>query len=120
MGDEKPTAGLMPVSPVAVGHAVFGAVTSGPTHLGNFNVMGKTQLPGEFQIAGDRYSVINKMMQPGERYQGEPGVMMYMSSDVKMEARFAGWRAFSGEGFAKLKHAPDLLIEILDAIAVDS
>ena len=25
-----------------------------------------------------------------------------------------------GEGFAKLKHAPDLLIEILDAIAVDS
>ena len=92
---------LMPDSPVAIGHAVLGAVTTGPTQIGNMTVIGKTQLPGEFQVAGERYSVINKVLQPGERYQGEPGVMMYMSNEVTMKAQFAGWRMFSGEGLAK-------------------
>ena len=67
------------------------------------SVLGKTQLPGEFVVSGDRYSVVNKLMQPGESYQGEPGVMMYMSDQIKMQARWAGWRAFSGEGLAKLR-----------------
>jgi uncharacterized protein (AIM24 family) len=30
--------------------------------------------------------------------------MMYMSDDVKMAARFAGWRALSGEGLAKVAY----------------
>lgn len=88
---------------VAMGQPVHGAVTSGPAAFGNMSVMGRTILPGSFNVAGERYSVINKVLQPGETYQGEPGVMMYMSNEVKMEARFAGWRMFSGEGFAKLR-----------------
>jgi len=90
------------VEAVALGMPVSGAVTTGPTQIGSFNVMGRTILPGSFNVAGDRYSVVNKILQPGESYQGEPGVMMYMSNDVTMQANFAGWRMFSGEGLAKL------------------
>jgi len=93
--------------PVAVavpyGEPVHGAIMTGPARIGNMNVVGDIQLPGSFTITGKRYSVVNKVLQPGECYQGEPGVMMYMSPEVKMRARFAGLRVFSGEGLAKNK-----------------
>lgn len=108
MGDKVPLSqdpGSQDV-PVAIAvpyaNPVYGAVTSGPTAIGGMNVVGRTQLPGQFQVMGDRYSVVNRELQPGESYQGESGVMMYMSNDVQMQARFAGWRMFSGEGLAKL------------------
>ena len=80
-----------------------GAIATGPTSIGNFHVMGRTVLPGAFDVAGDRYSVINATLQPGEEYEAESGSMMYMSNQVKMSAAFGGWRMFSGEGVAKLK-----------------
>ena len=86
---------------VPVGDLVQGAITSGPAQIGNFNVVGDVSLPGSFTVTGTRYQVLNKVLQPGESYQGEPGVMLYMSPDVQMQARFAGWRVFSGEGLAK-------------------
>ena len=53
---------------------------------------------------GDRYSVCQKILQPGASFGSEPGAMIYMSSEVKMRARFAGLRLFSGEGLAKNKY----------------
>lgn len=78
------------VHAVPYGEPVYGAVTSGPTKIGNFSVVGDVQLPGSFSVTGSRYQVINKQLAPGETYQGEPGVMMYMSPDVTMQSRFAG------------------------------
>ena len=80
-----------------------GAIQTGPTSIGNFSVMGRTILPGNFNVAGDRYSVVNTILQPGESYEAESGAMMYMSNEMHMEAAFGGWRMFSGEGIAKLK-----------------
>ena len=80
-----------------------GAIQTGPTSIGNFSVMGRTILPGHFNVAGDRYSVVNTVLQPGESYEAESGAMMFMSNDVHMEAAFGGWRMLSGEGIAKLK-----------------
>ena len=89
---------------VPVGQLVEGAVTSGPCRIGNFSVVGDVTLPGSFTVCGNRWQVLNKKLEPGETYQGEPGVMMYMSPEVKMEARFGGFgRIFSGEGLAKNK-----------------
>ena len=101
---------LMPDSAVAVGHEVQGAITTGPASFGKISVMGKTQLPGDFQICGDRYSVVNKVLQPGESYVSEPGAMMYMSdkstnNNVTMRASWGIRRlgaAISGESFAKV------------------
>ena len=87
---------------VVMGQAVPGAVEAGPASIGGMSVISRTELPGEFNVAGSRYSVLQKNLQPGEEFQGESGVMMYMSDDVKMEARFGGWRMFSGEGLAKV------------------
>ena len=55
-------------------------------------------------MQGDRYSVCQKILQPGASFGSEPGAMIYMSNDVKMRARFAGLRLFSGEGLAKNKY----------------
>ena len=87
---------------VVMGEAVPGPIEAGPASIGGMSVISRTELPGEFNVAGVRYSVLQKNLQPGEEFQGESGVMMYMSDDVKMEARFGGWRMFSGEGLAKL------------------
>ena len=91
------------VQPVAVGEPVRGAITSGPASIGNFSVVGDVTLPGSFTVFGSRFQVLNKVLQPGETYQGEPGVMTYMSPEVTMQARWGGWRMFSGEGLAKLR-----------------
>lgn len=87
--------------PVAQGMAVPGAIDSGPASNG-LNVISATNAP-EFQVIGSRYSILQKTLGPGEAFQGEPGVMMYMSNDIKMTAQFSGFRMFSGEGLAKLK-----------------
>lgn len=79
-----------------------GAVETGPASIGGLSVVGRTRAPG-FEVMGDRYSVLQKGLAPGETYQAEPGVMMFMSPEVKMRARFGGWRMFSGEGLAKVQ-----------------
>ena len=66
----------------------------------------QVQLPaagGGYAMIGERYSILSKVLKPGESFQGEHGVMCYMSESVKMKARFAGWRMFTGEGLAKLQ-----------------
>lgn len=81
-----------------------GAIKAGMSNLGGMEVMGITPgKEGEYGIMGDRYSVISKVLAPGQAMQMETGVMMYMSNDCKMKAQFGGWRMFSGEGLAKLK-----------------
>ena len=104
---EQPGAPLLAeatnVGPVQ-GEQLRGSVEAGPTRLGNFQVCGKEEMPGGLRISGARYQVVSKVLAPGESYQGEPGTMMYMSDDVKMQARWAGWRIFTGEGLAKLKY----------------
>ena len=70
------------------------------TKTGGFEVIGRKDTATE-SIAGSRYSVVQKKMAPGQKIQAEPGVMMYKHPDVKMSVKFAGWRAFSGEGLAK-------------------
>lgn len=80
------------------------ALKSGMSNLGQMEVFGTCAAKdGEFSVMGDRYSVINKMLAPGQAMQMDPGVMMYMSNECKMKAQFAGWRIMSGEGLAKLK-----------------
>jgi len=69
---------------------------------------GNVESIGRFQgttsaVSGGRYQVLQKMLNPGEEFQGEPGVMMYKSPNVDMRAAFAGFRVFSGEGLAKCK-----------------
>ena len=89
---------------VPLGSVSAGAVVSGPAAIGGFSVVGRTVMPHGFTIVGDRYSVVNAQLPPGGTYQSEPGAMMYMSPGVEMQARFAGWRMFSGEGLAKLQY----------------
>jgi len=88
---------------VPVGECINGAIFSGPSQIGNMNVVGDIQCPGDFTITGKRYSVVNKVLKPNESYQGDTGTMMYMSEEVKMKTSFGGWRMFSGEGLAKNK-----------------
>ena len=85
-----------------VGTAVPGAVDSGPTSIAGLSVVAKSNAP-DFQVVGDRYSILQKVLPPGASFQGEPGVLSYMSSGVTMKAQFSGFRMFSGEGLAKLK-----------------
>jgi len=73
------------------------------TKSGNFEVMGRVASPQGYSIAGDRYSVVNATLEPGQSMHMEPGVMMYMSDNVTMSVAFAGWRVFSGEGLSKLR-----------------
>ena len=100
---------------------------SGPSQLGNFEVISRTIDPREgktppagvhpllqltcrtrdalgYEVVGERYSVMKKQLLPGASYQSEPGVMMFMSDTVTMRAQWGGWRMFSGEGLAKVKY----------------
>jgi len=93
----------VPMAQAVVGTAVPGAVDSGPCAIGGWTVISKTNAPG-FQVVGERYSYVQKTLPPGAEFQGEPGVMAYMSDGVTMKAQFAGMRLLSGEGLAKVKY----------------
>lgn len=82
---------------------VVGSIKHGTSNVSGWEVQGPRQVEG-FDIIGDRFSVCQKLMQPGESFGSEPGAMMYMSNRIKMKARFAGLRFFSGEGLAKNRY----------------
>lgn len=73
-------------------------------------VITESHAPPAYQLVGKRYSVLNVPLPPGGTFISEPGAMMHMSSDVKMQAVFGGLMgAFnnmaSGEGsFARVKY----------------
>ena len=95
--------GAQDASAVPSARVLRGATVTGPTTIGAMHVCGSTNMPDGLAVTGARYQVASKRLAPGESYQAEPGVMMYMSDGMRMQARFAGWRLFSGEGFAKLR-----------------
>jgi len=55
-----------------------------------------------FEIIGERYQILNVTLAPGTGVTVDPGTMMHMGEDVKMQAKFGGLsRAFSGEELFK-------------------
>lgn len=102
-GQTPQVAVAIEVNNVVTGVAIPGAIESGPASIGGMFVVSRMDAPG-FEVAGDRYSVLQKTMQPNETFQSEQGVMMFMSDQIKMKATFGGWRMFSGEGLAKVQY----------------
>jgi len=55
-----------------------------------------------FEIIGDRYQILNVTLAPGDGVTCDPGTMMHMGNDVKMQAKFGGIsRMVSGEELFK-------------------
>lgn len=74
---------------------------TGKASKGNIEVIGHaTEVSDSITLVGERYTVANKLLQPGETFHSEPGAFLYMSDGVTLKAHFGGWRMFSGEGLA--------------------
>lgn len=110
-----PSDGVVMVEPaVAVGQAVsdhlggagtvVGVIRNGMSKIGGMEVISKSAAPEGYMIMGERYSVVQKILEPGASFGSEPGAMVFMSDGVRMRARWAGFRLFSGEGLAKNKY----------------
>jgi len=55
-----------------------------------------------FEIIGDRYQILNVTLAPGAGVTCDPGTMMHMGNDVKIQAKFGGIsRMVSGEELFK-------------------
>lgn len=59
--------------------------------------------PNGYTVIGDRYSILEKALDPGESVVAESGTMMYMTPNVKMSTKFNGLALLSGEGVAKVQ-----------------
>ena len=63
---------------------------------------------GDVEIVGQRYTVLQKTLEPGETYLAESGSMMHMSNGVTMRAYFGGLagiaqNVLSGEDIARVR-----------------
>lgn len=59
--------------------------------------------PAGYTLVGDRYTVLDKLLNPGDSIMAERGTMMYTSPGVVMRTRFNGYGAFAGEAIAKVE-----------------
>ena len=84
---------------VVMGQAVPGAVEAGPASIGGMSVISRTELPGEFNVAGSRYSVLQKNLQPGEEFQGDDTVP---SSSLVPDASPSRLQLVSSSSLARL------------------
>ena len=66
----------------------------------------------EYKITGDNLQIVTLFLKPGEKVYGEAGSMVYMSNNIKMEAKARGGllksigRKFMGETFFMTEFYP--------------
>lgn len=49
-----------------------------------------SEQPGGYSVVGNRYPIFTKMLEPDQKICGEPGAMLMMGPDIKMQTGLAG------------------------------
>ena len=72
-------------------------------------VVGDAMLPPGYGMIGRKQGVLTRRIDPGDKFQAEPGAMLFMSEGVKMQSSFGSLgkvvhRAIGGEDLTKVKY----------------